>query len=98
MANPTRILIADPNEEFSANLAKALATNADFSVLGTAVDGEKAVEFLENTPVDVLILDLTLPKLDGISVLKRANALETYHMIKIMQQLKILIENMYMMA
>ena len=76
MANPTRILIADPNEEFSANLAKALSANADFSVLGTAADGEKAVEFLENTPVDVLILDLTLPKLDGISVLKRANALE----------------------
>ena len=72
----TRIFIADSNEEFSANLAEALAANADFAVLGTAADGEKAVEFLEATPVDVLILDLTLPKLDGISVLKKANSLE----------------------
>ena len=70
-----KILIADANEAFAAQLAAFLREQPPFEIAGVALDGEKAVELLHDAQADVLILDLLLPKLDGISVLKEAAAL-----------------------
>ena len=75
MNNQIRVLIADANEGFTAQLSGFLGENPAFVVAGVANDGEKAVELLHTVQADLLILDLLLPKLDGISVLKVASAL-----------------------
>ena len=63
------------DEGFTAQLSGFLGENPAFVVAGVANDGEKAVELLHTVQADLLILDLLLPKLDGISVLKAASAL-----------------------
>ncbi len=76
MDNRSKILIADGNEEFCEHLKQTLSQTGAFDVVGTACDGERAVQLLETTQPDVLVLDLMLAKLDGLSVLRRARELE----------------------
>jgi two-component system response regulator (stage 0 sporulation protein A) len=76
MDNRVKILIADGNEEFCEHLKEALGQVPGYEVAGVAADGLQAAELLQSRQPDVLVMDLMLPKLDGISVLKKANELE----------------------
>ncbi len=67
-----RILIADNSEEFCQRLRDAVKQVPGWEVAGVAMDGNDAAELLLKTSPDVLLLDLLLPNLDGISVLRRA--------------------------
>ena len=75
MENRIKIVIADANEEFSARLKGALSRNPKYEIAGTAPDGVQAMELLRAVQADVLILDLMLPKMDGIALLKGAGEL-----------------------
>ena len=66
-------LIVDPSEEVRAGLAEAL--KPDFRVLSCG-DGLSALALLEGRKPDVLILELSLPRLDGIGLLRRMQAME----------------------
>ena len=66
----TTVLIADNSEEFCSQLAAALQRSQGFGVVGTASDGEQVLRILAERKVDVLVLDMMLPKKDGIGVLK----------------------------
>jgi len=70
MENFATVLIADSSEEFCSALTAALHRAGGFQVLGTALDGEQAIRMVTAQKPDVLVLDLMLPKKDGISVLK----------------------------
>jgi two-component system response regulator (stage 0 sporulation protein A) len=70
------VLLVDSNDEFSRQLKNALEETTDYQVVGTASDGERAVRLLTELSPDVLIIDLTLAKLDGIAVLEYKNQLE----------------------
>ena len=76
MENRVKILIADGNEEFCEHLSRTLKERSAFDVMGVAHDGETAVQLLEREHPDVLVLDLMLARLDGLSVLRRAQELE----------------------
>ena len=69
MEKRTTVLVADGSEEFCAQLSKALQ-NGGYQVVGTATDGQSALEQLKAVEPDVLIMDLMLPKMDGVTVLK----------------------------
>ena len=69
MEKRTTVLVADGSEEFCIQLSKALQ-NSGYQVVGTATDGQSALEQLRAAEPDVLILDLMLPKADGVTVLK----------------------------
>ena len=71
----TNVLVADSSEEFCERLKEYLS-GAGCSSIGSATDGVRAVELLTELQPDVLILDLMLPKLDGMSVLKVASSME----------------------
>ena len=71
METKIKVMIADPNEEFRMLLSQALADEGDIEVVGTATDGAEAFAMLAETRPDVLLLDLILPKLDGLGVLQR---------------------------
>ncbi|MFJ4374065.1 response regulator [Pseudomonas japonica] len=69
-----KILIVDdhPTVRFAAH---RLLLEAGYDVIGEAHDGVSAVSMCQDDPPDVVILDLGLPRLDGLSVLERLRAL-----------------------
>jgi len=67
MAGKMRVLIADDEERFVRSLAKVLR-NRDMEVL-TALDGASALALLSRSECDVVVLDLRMPGMDGLSVL-----------------------------
>ena len=69
MEKRTTVLVADGSEEFCAQLSRALQ-NGGYQVIGTATDGQSAMEQLKAVEPEVVILDLMLPKVDGVTVLK----------------------------
>ncbi len=76
MDNSTTVLIADNSEEFCSQLTAALQKSQGFQVVGTAADGEQALRLISERRPDVLVLDMMLPKRDGISILKAVSAME----------------------
>jgi len=64
-----KVLIADDEKSFLLSLRDGLKKHGDqFSVL-TAENGQKAVEILKKTPIDLLITDLKMPEMDGFELL-----------------------------
>ena len=76
MEHATTVLIADSAEDFSTALTAALQRTSGFQVVGTAADGEQAVRMITERKPDILILDLMLPKKDGLGVLKAISSME----------------------
>ena len=76
MVRCINVLIADSNQSLIDDLTKRLEEQEGFHVAGTATDGLQAAELLRTCKSDLLVLDLMLPKLDGVAVLKAANELE----------------------
>ena len=64
-----RILVAEAERGAGHLMQNALA-GAGYRPL-LAGDGQKALELLEQRPVDLMVLDVMLPRLDGFSVLER---------------------------
>ena len=72
MNNPARILVADDNETNRDILATRLEANG-YEVLH-AGDGEEALAVTRERRPDLILLDIMMPKLDGIEVCKRLKA------------------------
>lgn len=68
----TRVLLADDHNLVRAGVRKILEAHPEVVVVGEVSDGESALQALESTAADVLVLDLTMPGTDGFVVLKRA--------------------------
>jgi two-component system OmpR family response regulator len=64
-----RVLVVEDSDTLGAQLRSALA-DANFAV-DVARDGEEALFLGETEPYDAVVLDLGLPKLDGLSVLRK---------------------------
>ena len=73
MLPSTRILLAE-DVSVTRNILRAILTNEGFDVVGEAVDGEQACQRAERLKPEVLMLDIGLPKLSGMDVLKRIRA------------------------
>ena len=71
MESKIRVLAADPGEDFRALLADTLSGEKDIEIVGNAADGVEALELCARLQPDVLLIDLVLPKLDGVAVIER---------------------------
>lgn len=63
----TRVFIADDHAVVRDGLSLLLETNPEIQVVGTAAGGQEAVQRARDLLPDVLILDISMPDLDGIS-------------------------------
>jgi DNA-binding NarL/FixJ family response regulator len=66
-----RILIADDHAIVRGGLKQLFAMVQDIGVAGEAVNGMQALDILRHTPVDLVLLDLTMPGMSGIDVITR---------------------------
>jgi DNA-binding NarL/FixJ family response regulator len=66
-----RVLIADDHRLFAEALAAILSTDERIEVVGHASDGEEAVELADRLTPDVVLMDISMPVLDGIEAAMR---------------------------
>lgn len=66
-----RVCLVEDQNLVREGLRALLALNPDIQVVAEAADGEEALEVIEREKPDVVLLDLRMPKLDGLGVLKR---------------------------
>lgn len=64
-----KVLIADDSTVVLEVLSSYLQDKEDIEVVGTAEDGLQVMDILRSKPVDVLLLDMVMPRLDGFGVL-----------------------------
>jgi len=62
------ITLADDHPVFRNGLRQIVEAESDFKVIGEACDGEKALEQIKALSPEVAILDISMPKLDGLAV------------------------------
>jgi DNA-binding NarL/FixJ family response regulator len=65
-STPLRVLIADDDERYAELVAELLHRVEDLEVVGIAKDGEEAVQLACWQDADVLVMDVEMPKIDGI--------------------------------
>ena len=67
----TRILLVDDHEIVRRGLRFLLQTREDFEICGEAVDGRAAVELARSSKPDVVVMDVTMPLLNGIEAARQ---------------------------
>lgn len=65
------VAIADDNEKMLRLLGQIIESDDELNVVGTAKDGEEAYNVIKTKEPDVVLLDIIMPKLDGLDVLDR---------------------------
>ena len=65
------VAIADDNQRIIEMMTQLLEQEDDIEVVASADNGEAAVEVIKENHPDVVLLDIIMPKLDGIGVLER---------------------------
>lgn len=66
-----RILIVDDHEVVRAGMRMLLESADDFEVVGEAGNGQEALDFVQNQDVDIIIMDVTMPEMNGVEATKR---------------------------
>ncbi|MGC0407949.1 YesN/AraC family two-component response regulator [Streptomyces sp. SAI-163] len=66
MPEQISVLVVDDEPVIRAGLSAILDTQADITVAGTADDGEQAVEVCARLRPDVLVMDIRMPRRDGL--------------------------------
>ena len=66
-----RVAVADDHAVLRESLSAMLSSHRDFEVVGTAGDGEEALELVAKVHPHVLVLDLFMPGTDGFEVLRK---------------------------
>jgi DNA-binding NarL/FixJ family response regulator len=74
MSEPIRVLLADDQRVVREGLTLILDLLEDVEVVETASDGEQAVTLAERLAPDVVLMDLRMPRVDGIEATRRLTA------------------------
>ena len=72
----TKVLIADDNERTGKQLSEIVSGQDDMEVVGIASDGLEAIDMLKKKEPDVVLLDIIMPKLDGLGVMERVKNMD----------------------
>lgn len=67
----TRVLIADDHPIVHSGIRTELTRHADFEIVGEAVTADEVIELASQIPMDVIILDISMPGIKAAEVIKR---------------------------
>ena len=70
MKHPIRIVLADDHPTFREGVKSAIELVDDIILVGEACNGKIAIELVERFTPDILLLDMQMPELSGVEVLK----------------------------
>ena len=70
MKQKLNVLLADDHKLLRAGLKLLLQRNPDIAVVGEAADGEQTIQLYQQLEPDLLLLDLSMPKMDGLDCLR----------------------------
>ena len=97
MNRPLTFLIADDHLLFVEGLKMIVETNPNYTVVGTASNGEEVMIKLSSQYIDIILMDINMPKLDGLKTTKLIT--EKFPEVKVIcvssHHEKIYIEKMY---
>jgi DNA-binding NarL/FixJ family response regulator len=68
---PIRVLLADDHALLRKGVASILSSQPDFEVVGEASDGIEAIELARELMPDVILMDISMPRLDGLEATRR---------------------------
>jgi two-component system, NarL family, response regulator LiaR len=71
MPRKIRVLIADDHRLFAEALKAFLSNDERIEIVGTARDGEEAVRLADEERPDVILMDIAMPKVDGVEATKQ---------------------------
>ncbi len=66
-----RVLLADDDGPFVESLKPLIERQPELAVVGSAVDGLAAIELAEHLHPDAIVIDLHMPRLDGVTAVAR---------------------------
>ena len=67
------VAIADDNDRILELLGEIISSDKELTLVGKANNGEEMYQIIKNKEPDVVLLDLIMPKMDGLSVMERVN-------------------------
>ncbi|KAB2370334.1 response regulator transcription factor [Actinomadura montaniterrae] len=70
-AGPIRVVLVDDQELVRAGFTMVLDAQPDIEVVGEAGDGQQALDLLRTTAADVVLMDVRMPRMDGIEATRR---------------------------
>jgi two-component system NarL family response regulator len=73
---PVKVLVVDDHQIFTHALSTVLHEDGRFEVVGTAATGREAVKLARSAEADVVLMDMSMPVLDGPAATRRLVALE----------------------
>ena len=73
---PIRVLVVDDHQLFTHALTSVFEQDDRFAVVGTAATGREAVKLAQTHGVDVVLMDMSMPVLDGPAATRRLVALD----------------------
>ena len=68
--NKLKVLLADDNKELITVLSEYISLQEDMEVVEVAGNGNEVLSVLRQRDIDILLLDVVMPDLDGVSVLE----------------------------
>jgi DNA-binding NarL/FixJ family response regulator len=74
MTEKTKIIIAEDHTILREGLCHLLETQGEYEIVGQAADGKEAIKQVENKQPDLILLDISMPRMNGISVIKDIKA------------------------
>lgn len=73
METKFKVAIADDNERMLKMLESLISSDNELEFVGKASNGEEAYEIIKKNKPDVMLLDIIMPKMDGLSVMEKVN-------------------------
>ncbi|OGX18124.1 MAG: DNA-binding response regulator [Omnitrophica WOR_2 bacterium RBG_13_44_8b] len=87
MSNNIRVFLCDDHTLFRQGIKKLLELEPDISIVGEASNGQEMLDMLKKAGSDVILMDIGMPKMDGVTA--------TFKIKKILPSIKIIILTVY---
>lgn len=73
METKFKVAVADDNERILKMLENLLINDEDLEIVGLAKNGEEAYDIIKKNSPDLMLLDIIMPKMDGLTVMEKVN-------------------------
>lgn len=74
-SSETTVFIVDDNINHSAGIRQLLELQSDYQILGTANNAEEAMKRLKDTKVDIVLMDMNMPEVDGVTAIQQLTSI-----------------------